>query len=279
MTPYRTLIQNHLSRRLAANPRYSLRAFARDLGLSPAYLSQILSGKRGLAVRKARAVLEKVGLTPEERVLCLLEIEREHLRSDKRKAALQQKINIVLQQSKAITLQGDSFMRMSEWYSMAILQLLRLKSSPRASRGGWVKWAAAQLGEPAEKIKRSLLEMTRLGLLKEHPRGWAVVHDTLWTTNGIPNPSIRHFHHQMINKAKAAVEEQSIDERFLQSMQLPVRSGDLDDFKADILKFRNQMMRKYGRTETLDGDAVYAMTMQLFRLTRPLTKGRGRPLE
>src|SRR4051794_23779331 len=44
---------------------YSLRAFARDLQQNPAALSQILRGKRRVSKAYARALGERLGLTPQ----------------------------------------------------------------------------------------------------------------------------------------------------------------------------------------------------------------------
>ena len=49
----RVLLEQELARRQSRNLRYSLRAFARDLQLSPAFLCQVLSAKRGLSAKSA----------------------------------------------------------------------------------------------------------------------------------------------------------------------------------------------------------------------------------
>jgi plasmid maintenance system antidote protein VapI len=48
------------------NPRYSLRAFARSLGVSSGQLSEILSGKRPLSHKLARRITVALALTDEE---------------------------------------------------------------------------------------------------------------------------------------------------------------------------------------------------------------------
>lgn len=48
------------------NPRYSLRAFARSLGVSSGQLSEILSGKRPLSHKLARRISIALALTEEE---------------------------------------------------------------------------------------------------------------------------------------------------------------------------------------------------------------------
>jgi len=51
------LLRQKLTRRLHLNPRYSLRAFAKHLGVSPAYVSLVMNGKRS----PAHAALKKNG--------------------------------------------------------------------------------------------------------------------------------------------------------------------------------------------------------------------------
>ena len=50
---YRDILREELATRCQANSRYSLRAFARDLGVSHSYISQVLSGKLRLSFRQA----------------------------------------------------------------------------------------------------------------------------------------------------------------------------------------------------------------------------------
>ena len=55
---FHDLLQGELARRRANNPRYSLRAFARQLGIDHSALSQILRRRRRLTTR----VLRRLGL-------------------------------------------------------------------------------------------------------------------------------------------------------------------------------------------------------------------------
>lgn len=54
------------SRRRNINPRYSQRAFARQIGLSPGELSEVLSGKRRLSLKSALRIARAMGLTATE---------------------------------------------------------------------------------------------------------------------------------------------------------------------------------------------------------------------
>ena len=82
-----------LDRRRAANSRYSLRSFARDLSVHHSTLSQILRGKRRLTGRTVRGFGRRLRLAaPEIAELCALEnesavlsaLDRPNFRADSR---------------------------------------------------------------------------------------------------------------------------------------------------------------------------------------------------
>ena len=59
---YQDILKAELEKRQRANARYSLRAFARDLGVSPSNLSEILQRKAGLSRIKAQEIAKKLNL-------------------------------------------------------------------------------------------------------------------------------------------------------------------------------------------------------------------------
>jgi transcriptional regulator with XRE-family HTH domain len=70
------LLTAEFERRRSANPRYSLRAFARDLSVDHSTLSRLLRGKRRLTVRTVRALGAALRLPPRIIAeLCALENE------------------------------------------------------------------------------------------------------------------------------------------------------------------------------------------------------------
>jgi len=54
------LCVSELNRRKAKNPSYSLRAYARDLGISPSYLSKIISGRFPVTDQFVRRLLKNI---------------------------------------------------------------------------------------------------------------------------------------------------------------------------------------------------------------------------
>jgi uncharacterized protein (TIGR02147 family) len=70
--------QKLLGEKQARRPRYSMRSLARELGLSPAMTSQVLSGKRSFSPELLDKIAIKLNLNPEEKPILeiLSELER-----------------------------------------------------------------------------------------------------------------------------------------------------------------------------------------------------------
>lgn len=60
----RRMIKAELERRRMRNPRYSLRAFARDLEFNSAHLSEVLNGKRAMSLEAALRLVERFSDDP-----------------------------------------------------------------------------------------------------------------------------------------------------------------------------------------------------------------------
>ena len=57
---HRKILNDELGRRTRKNHKYSIRAFARDLGIHSGYLTQILNGKKRLTIHSAVRVAKRL---------------------------------------------------------------------------------------------------------------------------------------------------------------------------------------------------------------------------
>ncbi len=65
-TSCRVILQQTLFSKQQKNKRYSLRAFARDLKISPSFLSEVLNGKYGISKQLAGQIADRLGFNSEE---------------------------------------------------------------------------------------------------------------------------------------------------------------------------------------------------------------------
>lgn len=60
------ILKNELTQRISRNPNYSLRAFARDLELSPSFLSEVINSRKRLSHRTATKIGQRLAFTEHE---------------------------------------------------------------------------------------------------------------------------------------------------------------------------------------------------------------------
>ncbi|MBL8114296.1 MAG: DUF4423 domain-containing protein [Acidobacteria bacterium] len=149
---FRTLLARELARRSARNPSYSLRAFAQQLGLDHATLSQLLRGRRALTARTIEQLGEKLGLTADER-------SRQIAREEARRPG--DGLREVVQLSEdALSLAGDGA-------ALTILELVKVNGFRADAR-----WVAEVLGISVDEVNITLFRLLRLGLLEMTSEGW-----------------------------------------------------------------------------------------------------------
>lgn len=151
-------LRREMLRRCAGDARYSLRAFARDLGLDHSTLSQILRGRRRLTaatVRRLGRKLKHDGAAIERDALAAsLACQHETAR---------------LRLAREVT--ADAARALEEWPHLAILELTRLPEFEPDSR-----FIARVLGLGVDEVNVALQRLLRLGLLEMAGRARWVDH-------------------------------------------------------------------------------------------------------
>src|SRR4051812_22994437 len=106
---YRQFLKREFGTRSRAQEKYSLRSFARDLGLAPSRLSEILNHKQGLSFDLAQRVGEKLGLNDRELELFCHLVESEHARSQVKRELAKTRVQNIRLSSESFLLSMDTF--------------------------------------------------------------------------------------------------------------------------------------------------------------------------
>lgn len=255
---YRNLLNEELQYRIKRNPSYSLRAYARDLGLSHSSLSRVLTGAQGLSLKKAAFMAKALALSPTEQAEFETLVQSECARSKIMRDFAQQKVK---ESGQAVTeLSTEYFKIVSDWYHFAIAELTEVrgfKSNP--------KWIANRLAisviEASEAIERllklELIEETQSGRLKKTA-------DFRATHSKIPNRSIQMHHQQILFKAEQALLNQPPENREFSSISFAMNSKSLSWAKEEMKKFRRALTKRLSSEK--NKDRLYAFSMQMFAL-------------
>ncbi len=258
-TEYCRRLKSELEQRCQHNARYSLRSFARDIGMSPGRLSEILRGNCGLSTTTAGRIAKRLGWSTHETKYFINLVEAQHARSPlRREMAKKRLLRYQLPQKQKI--HEDALCIIKDWYHLAILELLCLKNAKSD-----VTWIAKALEISEIEAQNAIERLLRVGQLKQEGKRLVPTEDFSATSDGVPSVSIRHFQKQILEKALAALHLQTIDERNITTTIMAFDSKSIDEAKAKMRTFRFNFNDEFGSSQ--NSDSVYCLAMQLFRLT------------
>ena len=239
----RNALQTELTRRRTKNSLYSLRAFARDLGIGVGSISEVMSGKRDLSRKNLLKVLQSLELSNEQKKIFMdpsTVVQR----------TPEQEHQLLIE---------DQFKLISDWYYLAILNLAKLKVN-RATP----KWICERIGiEPYQAIE-ALERLQRLGLLKIDKNKLERTSRPLTTSNDLPSTAIRKHHSQNLELAEKAIHNVPVELREYGSVTMAVNLKNLTKLKELLLKTRKKAA---DLLEDEQATEVYTLSFQLFPLT------------
>lgn len=244
---FKQFLQDELLRRAKKNPRFSIRAFARQLAVEPSSLAQILSGKRPLTERMCARIADKLSLRP-SRVRSLL------------KGA----VRPAAQFTTFHELSEDAFQVIADWHYYAILELTRVRDFKPS-----IPWIARVLGLPAAVIVSSIERLKKLGYLRvDAATGQWVDHLGSAVNHGNQNtaPAFREHQRQILAKAQEALDNIPYEERVQSSMTLVGSRDRVAEAKRRILTFIEELDEFMKSTDA--PEEVYSLSVSLFPLSQ-----------
>jgi transcriptional regulator with XRE-family HTH domain len=242
------LLRAELVRRCRQNPAYSLRAFAKSLGFSPAFVSKLLHGKRRFTDATIRRIGERLALSP---------AELEPLRSPPTDVSVAPELPAYRE------IRGDQFQLIADWYHFAILELTTLEGFEASPR-----WIARKIGINQHQAADALTRLERLGYLTRDRHGrlrLGAEHNTTDSPD-LVRPAARQQQAQFLDLAAVALQEVPFELRSQTGMTMAIPADRVGEAVAAIGEFRRkltaQLQRPGART------AVYQLSISFFPLTK-----------
>jgi uncharacterized protein (TIGR02147 family) len=264
-------LKKEFRRRLGHNERYSLRAFARDLDLSPSRLSETMNLKSGISLPTVEKISSRLKLSKSEsgflRDLYLVDGKTNRGTRD----IAMKSLSKARERTKIKELDTEKFKVIAEWYHTAILQMTDLKQFRPE-----IEWIAIKLGIAPERSRRAVERLFDLGLLfkdsqtaqwKQHP-------ELMVTESEIPATAIRQYHRQMMQKAFRAIDEVPVEHRNVQSMTFALpkdRYREVCGKIQDLFKEAWELSGSESKDSNQESpkDSLYAINVQFFPLIEP----------
>lgn len=240
------------------NPSYSLRAFARDVGMQPSKLSEVFNGKKGISLKKAGQLTEHFKWSAAEKDFFLTSVEAQHSRSGALKRSAIQKLKAVESLGDFKELNLDQFRVIADWEHFAILELCEVKgfvSDP--------KWISQRLGLSLSRVNIALERLKKYGFLKSGSKIEPTVGD-LATPSEIPSREIRNHHTQILTKAIESLDKTQVEDRDIGSITFAIDSSRMNEAKRKLRELRLEFCKEFQKGKSKD--RVYCLNVSFFPL-------------
>jgi uncharacterized protein (TIGR02147 family) len=243
----RELLNSELERRCEKNGRYSLRAFAKALGIEPGALSRILAGKRTPSPQTAEKILGVLDLSAEERNKLF------------GKSTLKQNRSTEAQRPKELSL--DVFRIIADLYHYAILQLPFTKLNTSRSRD-----IASLFGLGVTEARLAVSRLVNLGLLEVKDGKLVRTNEKLMTADRHLTTSAHKRHQkQSLSLAIDAIDNIAIEKRDMTSMTCAIDERHIPEAKKRIAEFVGSLSEFM---EEGSGRQIYQMGFYLYPLQK-----------
>jgi uncharacterized protein (TIGR02147 family) len=242
-----------LAERKARNASYSVRAFARDLGLSPAFVSQIMSGKRNLSLQQKLKLAAHLGIAVKELTV------KTSPKSDARRALQLKTIEQTLEHEKILR----------HWYHFAILTLAQmgeLSADPKA--------ISKRLGITPSESKSAISRLVYFGYIERQGEHFVRTDTPCVIDSKKSSRSLRKFHQVRLLSAEQELEhfeQVRIDQRHFQTLFIPTSKVKVKRAKVMINQFHDELIAYLMADQP---DEIFQLSLQLFSIENPKTKSK-----
>jgi uncharacterized protein (TIGR02147 family) len=252
---YQDILKQALAKRCERNPRYSLRAFARDLDVSPSYLCEIMKGKHKLTRQVARTIATRLLLDASTRSRFDSLVGLANATDSNERERYRRKLAVL---DTTSSIDQDKFEVIGNWRDLVALQAMILKDHVAS-----VPWLAERLGQSIHWAEDCVRRFKQLRLIKEQNSKWVPTFNNLSCESSIPSKVIRRFHKGLLRKVIQAVDF-DINTKRSDALILAVKKDQLPAAYERLKSFVQEFDQEFG---VQDGaDMVYAVSLHFFPL-------------
>lgn len=258
-------INNRFQSIRAANPNFSLRAWAMRLGMkSHGPLHAILKGQRKIPVKYVPKVIATLKLNKEEGKYfeVLVDYHRAKTPEDSKyyKDKLEKLSPVPLRELDDF----EAYKYFAEPAHFILAEMTQLKHFDESPL--WIK----QHMRMNLNIRDAEIMMNRLKLLKViEKKGDKIFKPVshIYTKFERKSETIQEFHKQCSRMAIEQIGEQDITEREYNGIAFNIEKKNLPKMKEEIREFINNLVEEY-EAKPHEGDDTYQLNVQLFSLTK-----------
>lgn len=244
---FRKVLEREFTSRRTRRPSYSLRQYARSIGIDPSNLQKILNGQRKLGKSAAEKLIERLPLEPSEKMRLFAKSVG---RPDARK----------LKSKNFQNLEEDRFAVIADWWHYGILEYLSLESSVHTPQG-----VSKALGISSLEAKEALDRLVRVNLLSMDPDTARYADQTEGFTSTLSvqrsGEAFRKLQKQILELAIRAMDSTPYSARDQSSMTMAFDPEKMEEVRALIKNFRRKLCSYADKQEK---KSVYQLSISFF---------------
>jgi uncharacterized protein (TIGR02147 family) len=259
---YRAWLKAWYEAKKARSPLYSLRLMAERMGVDGSYLHRVLNGQRHLSTPLVAGIAPTCGLSRDEEEYVSLLVSFNKARTESEARALHGKLAELRGVRRRLLTEAE-LRYWGSWRHAAVRSLVGIAGF----RGGAAEVARRLRPRiTLAQARESLALLQELGLVRRAPRGGWTLSDPHLTTGSVNvSAAVREFHRQMIDLARASLDEVPVEQRHVASLTLALDARAYADIVEMLRESRRQIQQ---RLQEVDApDRVMQLSMQLFPLS------------
>lgn len=244
---FKNYLQEELILRCKKNPAYSLRSFARTLGVSPSFLSKLLNGQRRITDKVFNKITTNLNLEPD----FVSSFKADNAATTEPEMRFN---NLHLEYFKII----------SDWYHYALLELTHIKGFKNEP-----EWIAAKLGITVNQIKAAIERLLHLELLEiKNGELRPTSGGNTTTRNEFTDLAFKKMQDDLLKKAITSLWNEDLTKRDHTSICMAIDPADIQEVKKRLTKMRREICRYLERPKRNKPTQVYNLSLSFFALSK-----------
>jgi uncharacterized protein (TIGR02147 family) len=258
-TTYRSMLREEMLGRLKRNASYSVRAFARDVELSPSFLSQILNQTRSLNEQRAFKMTQILNWPPDKSEQFINLVRLEKAKDPVLKKVIRNSLPKAKKNDQHI-LEKDQSEHIVSWMYFAVIELIALDGVRLT-----IRKISRRLNIPFIECQQIIVRLQDLGILciqdgLVKPKKRNVV-----TEDDVPLKAGPKYHQSILRLAEEKIRNDKIEDREIRSMVLGTTPEKIVEAKRRIRQFERELVEFL---EDGEKTAIYQLSTQYFRIDK-----------
>lgn len=259
----RAYVREELQLRQRRRPQYSLRAFARDLEMSPSSLCEFLANRQGFSRARALWIAKKLALTADqtEHFCDLLQSQFGHSERDKKAAAFRAMDRARSSQSQ---LALENFRLIADWYHFVLLEILSLNQGPKS-----LPEISTLIDVSVAELENAVERLVTLGFLRVEGQGdariFTVLNEVTTVGEEVSDRAVQISHQQTLRMHADAVDRKSFADRENLTVAFSIRQNQWLEMRKEAKRAVLDVISRFAN-EPGPKDQTVSFTMQMINL-------------